>query len=341
MVYVSNDFISSSLVSVFIFTYNQEQYIAQTIESILQQKTKYKYEIVLVDDCSNDKTKEICLSYQKKNPSVIKFIANDSNKGLIKNYHESISEFCSGKYIAQCAGDDYWYCSDKLEEQVKILESDHRIGLVHTQIIKLNVSSDNFSVSSKDRSATGFENLLRDNYISAPTVCFRKDLYLNFLQEVNPLEKKWIAEDTPMWLWFSLHSGIYYWDKPTVVYRVISGSISNTNSSRKYFDFIKSRLNIKEYFIRNFNGSNELLEFIYNDFYKDASYHALKLKEKSTLDAISLHHKINGRSMKSFYFYIMSKLEKYEKLYVLLFFLYRVYFKLKRNYLVGNSQKAE
>jgi len=45
--------------------------------------------------------------------------------------------------------------------------------------------------------------------------------------------------------------------------------------------------------------------------------------------------------MKSFYFYIMSKLEKYEKLYVLLFFLYRVYFKLKRNYLGGNSQKAE
>lgn len=329
-VFVSENFVSNPIASVFIFTYNQDKFISETIDSILIQETNFDFEIVLVDDCSSDKTADICLGYQLKYPNQIKFIANKKNKGLIRNYHESIEKYCKGKYIAQCAGDDYWVAKDKLQRQVSILKADTAIGLVHTQISSLHFNSKEIKTSIKNRNLTLFENLLVNNCISAPTVCFHKNLYLKYLKEIDPLSKDWIVEDTPMWLWFSIHSKIKYIDEPTVVYRIISGSISNTNSSRKHFDFLKSRLSIKKYFIDNYNGSKEALMFIYDDFYRESEYHALKLKEKETIKAIAIHYKEYNNLLKFYYFIFMIKMAKHKNIYIFFFFVYRVYYKLKR-----------
>lgn len=63
------------LVSISCITYNHEKYIADAIESFLMQKTNFKYEILIHDDASTDRTVEIIEKYRKKYPDIIKPIS--------------------------------------------------------------------------------------------------------------------------------------------------------------------------------------------------------------------------------------------------------------------------
>jgi glycosyltransferase involved in cell wall biosynthesis len=61
-------------VSIFILTYNQEQFIAQAIESILMQRTNFHYQLVIGEDCSDDKTRSICDKYAEDYGDKIKLL---------------------------------------------------------------------------------------------------------------------------------------------------------------------------------------------------------------------------------------------------------------------------
>ena len=105
---------SEPLASAVIITYNQAQYIGQTIECALAQKVNFDYEIVIGEDCSTDRTREICLRYQAKYPDIIRVITSDRNVGLLDNWYRSVKA-AKGKYIAGCGGDDYWHNPNKIK----------------------------------------------------------------------------------------------------------------------------------------------------------------------------------------------------------------------------------
>ncbi|MBI5134906.1 glycosyltransferase [Candidatus Uhrbacteria bacterium] len=109
------------LVSIVCATYNHELYIAQAIESFLMQKTAFEVEIIIGEDCSADKTKEICIFYKKKHLDKIKLLLQEKNIGAMQN-HVSALRASEGKYIANCDGDDYWTDSYKLQKQVDYME---------------------------------------------------------------------------------------------------------------------------------------------------------------------------------------------------------------------------
>lgn len=109
------------LISIWIITYNQEEYIAKCIEGVLMQRIEYPIEIIISDDCSTDKTYEICIDYKEKHPNIINLIRQEKNIGLTKNWIETLKR-CSGDYIAMCEGDDYWTDSLKLQKQISFLE---------------------------------------------------------------------------------------------------------------------------------------------------------------------------------------------------------------------------
>ena len=111
------------MVSICCSTYNHEKYIADAIESFLMQKTDFKYEILVNDDASKDRTAEIIKEYEKEYSDLVKpkyHTENQYSKGIkVERFNR---ERAKGKYIAVCEGDDYWTDPYKLQKQVECLE---------------------------------------------------------------------------------------------------------------------------------------------------------------------------------------------------------------------------
>lgn len=109
------------LLSVAVITYNMERYLRTLLDSILKQKVSFPYEIVIDDDCSPDRSREIIREFQLKYPDIIRPIFRDQNVGGSRNMF-GVMNNCKGKYIAILEGDDFWEAEDKLQFQVDFLE---------------------------------------------------------------------------------------------------------------------------------------------------------------------------------------------------------------------------
>lgn len=119
------------LISVLMPTYNQEDLLGDSIESVVCQTYK-NWELIIGDDCSADKTFEVARSYQQKFPSKIKIFQNEKNLGITGNCNKILS-YCSGDYISFTAGDDL-FLPCKLEAQVRALSEFPNSVLVHHDV---------------------------------------------------------------------------------------------------------------------------------------------------------------------------------------------------------------
>ena len=132
-------------VSICCVTYNHEKYIEQALKSFLEQKVDFKYEILIHDDASTDKTADIIRKYEKLFPDIIKPIYQSVNQysiGITNVTQRYNFPRAKGKYIAICEGDDYWTDKHKLQRQVAILESDRKV------IIRLYICQKKLSMSN-------------------------------------------------------------------------------------------------------------------------------------------------------------------------------------------------
>jgi glycosyltransferase involved in cell wall biosynthesis len=211
------------VVSVFILTYNQEQFIAQTLDSILMQKTNFSFKLVIGEDCSTDSTRTICENYAAKYGDRIKLLpALEKNIGLINNYMRTIAE-CNGKYIAICDGDDYWIDDYKLQKQVDFLEQNPDYSIVYTALQRLfpngEIKEYNYHLNKR---VLNFDDLIFDNFMHSVTVVFK-----NVLNEKNRLPQ-WILKfpfgDWQTYLWTIKDGGkIHFLKDVTASYRMDIG----------------------------------------------------------------------------------------------------------------------
>ena len=107
------------LVSIIMPTYNCEHYIAESIESVIKQSVQ-EWELLIVDDCSTDQTKEIVEKYQVDYPDKIYYFKLSHNSGAAVARTLGI-EKATGKYVAFLDSDDIWY-PEKLEKQISFME---------------------------------------------------------------------------------------------------------------------------------------------------------------------------------------------------------------------------
>ncbi|MGN1014135.1 MAG: glycosyltransferase family 2 protein [Butyricicoccus sp.] len=111
------------MVSVLTTAYNHAPYIRQTMDSILAQKTKFRFELLIHDDASTDGTADIIREYAERYPDTIHAILQTENQySQGKNVYEFFKPITRGKYIAQCEGDDFWCDEYKLQKQVDYME---------------------------------------------------------------------------------------------------------------------------------------------------------------------------------------------------------------------------
>jgi glycosyltransferase involved in cell wall biosynthesis len=109
-------------VSVLVTTYNHELFIAECLNSILNQKRNFSVEILIADDASTDATPKIIKDFKAQFPDVIKPIFLDINqRSQCLPVYSRIYQYAIGQFIATCDGDDFWSDENKLQKQVDFL----------------------------------------------------------------------------------------------------------------------------------------------------------------------------------------------------------------------------
>lgn len=126
--------------SIIILAYNQEKTIGRAIESVLRQKCKYPFEILIADDGSPDASREIAQQYADKYPDIIRMMPLLPNRGIVGNYFDAF-EACRGDYIGDCAGDDEWLSDDRLERQIEALDANPNLSVVFTDVEEYHVDA--------------------------------------------------------------------------------------------------------------------------------------------------------------------------------------------------------
>lgn len=208
-------------VSVICVTYNQEDYIRDTLDNILSQQTDFAFEILVHDDASTDGTAQILWEYQNKYPGVVQLIIERENlfsKG-VDFFADMVRNMARGKYIAICEGDDYWTDDRKLQMQYDALENHPECDMC--ACCAEMVSADGTLMLGQVR-PMGKNGILHMEevilgggmYLATAALFFRKSMYDNMMdfEKIRSLDYVYQMKG-------ALRGGIYYIDRPMAAYR--------------------------------------------------------------------------------------------------------------------------
>ena len=109
-------------VSIICTNYNKGDWVREAIDSFLNQKTNFGFEIIIIDDASTDHSYEIIQEYQNKFPEKVRTFRNEVKLGITRTWKKVCQE-AKGQYIARCDSDDFWTDPLKLQKQVDLLDA--------------------------------------------------------------------------------------------------------------------------------------------------------------------------------------------------------------------------
>jgi glycosyltransferase involved in cell wall biosynthesis len=298
----------SIIVSVCMLTYKHDKYIKESIESVLNQLTNYKIELIIANDCSPDNTDNIIKDIINTHPrkDLIRYYRHEQNIGMYNNL-DFILKKTNGEYIAFCEGDDYWTDINKINKQIETFLQNPNIGLIHHDsnylYEKRNILFKDFHKKNKIKVSNGriLHELLEHNNILTPTVMFKSDL----LKYYNDIDKNISLSmaDYPMWLSYAPYTDFYYIPESMSTYRVLENSASHFSNFKKEIDFLDSYYNIKQYFInkyclKNFNPDLIVNYYTYKKLQIFSKYN--RNEEVKSLRHILMPKNINQKFIKYF-----------------------------------------
>ena len=193
-------------ISVIIPTYNRKETLKRAIQSVLIQSYT-PYEIIVIDDGSNDGTKE----WLKDNFPNVKYIYQ-MNSGVSSARNKGI-KFARGDWIALLDSDDEWLPS-KLKDQAKEIELNPAAKFLHTNEIWIrNGVRVNQMKKHKKYGGYIFEKCLDMCRISPSSVLIKKDIFDEFGMFDETLK---VCEDYDLWLRFASKYPVHFLDQPLI-----------------------------------------------------------------------------------------------------------------------------
>lgn len=241
-------------VSILVCSYNHEKFIKQTLQSILDQKTDYSYEIIVADDASTDRTQNIIRTFQKKYPDKMKkTILRTQNVGIGINYYEALC-LAEGEYLAICDGDDYWIDEEKLEKQVRFLDAnkEYTAACADFRIHNVGQPADQdteFGMVKYLRSSCGVKkkynlhDLVFSRFIASCTLMLRWKLK----GKVPEFLKEYRVIDFPLTLIHASCGFIKVFPEVMSVYNVHPKSITNSAQETVLNDSIKLMAELNQF----------------------------------------------------------------------------------------------
>lgn len=176
------------LVSIIMPAYNAEKYIEEAIQSVLKQ-TYTNWELIIVNDCSTDKTEQIAKKHQEQDKR-IKLHSLPENQG-VANARNIVLQNAVGRYIAFLDSDDMWV-PEKLEKQLKFMKVNNYVFTYHQY--RHFVSGDKVGEIVNIPLKLDYKDALKGNSIGCLTVCLDKSKIKLFIM---PAQKH---EDYITWL---------------------------------------------------------------------------------------------------------------------------------------------
>lgn len=304
--------------SICVATYNNKDYIAQALDSFLMQKTNFKFQIIVGDDCSTDGTTDILKEYAKKYPDIIKPIFREKNIGRDKNLlaTNALDIYSNAKtpYIAMCDGDDYWIDEYKLQKQVDFLEThpDYSICFHPVKVVyegfDFEKADEIYPTQEFIKNEITFDLLIQNNWMATSSVVYRWKF--NDINIENYFPKNIFPGDWYLHLLHAKEGKIKILPEIMSVYRrhpqgVWSDSIKNQDRL-----FVKWGLHLANFYYlvyKNITNSSQAylqdmflpnLKSIINTYYHNKKFKELQTIEElypTYLDMISLDEKFDER----------------------------------------------
>ncbi len=275
------------LISVIVLTYNEERTIARTLDSILMQRCRYPFEIVIGEDCSADGTRKICEEYAARYPDIIRLMDKAPNKGVINNYYDCVLA-CRGKYIADCAGDDFWVAPDKLEREAAILEDDASVTLVHTGWAYYNEKTGERTTTPENlfnNSVTKGKDMLeaivtqtRMPVIHSCTSMYRAEILRREYEKDVFLfrNREFGCEDLQVCFLMALRGNIAYIPDVTLCYGCGVPTVSACGDDRKQFVFVRRVTDLSHYLCSRYDLSSKAIDDYFRQRVFALSMHAFR-----------------------------------------------------------------
>lgn len=244
---------NNPILTVVIPAYNAEKYIEETIDSVLNQKTNFEYNIFIADDSSTDSTYEKCINYSLKYNN-IKVIKHERNIGMTKNQHFVIT-YPTTKYIAYIDSDDVYIIDNYLQTQIDILENNPDVVVAFSNVERYNMINHTNEVKLKEKrippSIFNLHAYLKNTYsITNSTMVFRQSTVLDIPEFfVNYFQYDWLLH-----LHHGLKGNFYFNDIIAVRYRIHHENATNSKNYEKILnDAIKLVYYIKNYLPKEYH----------------------------------------------------------------------------------------
>lgn len=245
----------NDICTILVITYNHENYISKALDSILSQKTKYRYKIHIFDDCSSDRTKEVIRKYEKQY-SQIKCEIAEQNQGAQSNIWRAF-ESVDTKYFILLEGDDYWCDNRKLELQIEALEKHPECSFCghNTYLISLDETS---------REYTEGAVCCTQEFLKYKTILEYKDFvpvtnggYIPYVSarlirtEAIQLEqiryKESVLFDFTQFYYLLLQGKYYYIDKPMSVYQRTGNGVCSGRTPMEFLNvFVQNAIDFNK-----------------------------------------------------------------------------------------------
>ena len=242
-------------ISVAVITYNQEATIRQTLDSILMQKGDFNLEIVIGEDCSTDSTYAICQEYANLYSDKVKLLSGPKNLGITANYFR-VLQACTGEFIGDIAGDDY-YCDDHaLEKQMQYLQSHPDVGVMGANGYCYYVRREQ-KVAGLNPAVTALTSRAKEFYFSRdyrggvyikPVGTMIRREMLNHIDYDEILKRKLPVEDYPMQAIWSQYTKFACLPDLLVTYRIYSESATFISFEHpKYLQYYQGLAETRRY----------------------------------------------------------------------------------------------
>ena len=213
------------MVSILCLAYNHEKYIKDALDSFINQKVNFKYEIIINDDCSTDSTAQIIKEYAERYPQIIKPIFQKENQ--YSKYKRMLIDIlmpqAKGKYFAICEGDDYWTDPNKLQKQFDFMEanSEYSMCVANAIIVDSNKNKVGEINTVRDNSTLACDDFILGGggYVATNSIFSR----MKYIEQL-PTYFNDFSIDYLWQIFLSSMGKTYCFKEPMVAYRINTGS---------------------------------------------------------------------------------------------------------------------